>query len=81
MRESTIENNRIKAIEAGELNAYLADLDRREHNDFVTDVVALTGIHRQTFFNWKSMACRISSEGKEAIEKVAGRIIFTESSK
>lgn len=78
MRASTIENNRIKAIEAGQLNEYLADLDRHEHSDFVTAVVARTGIRRQTFFNWKTMACRISPQGKEAIEAEAGKIIFTE---
>lgn len=65
-----------KYQEVKQLKEYLATLTYRERVEFVSDVVAKTGIKRGTFFNWKSMACRIPAEAREAIESVAGQIIF-----
>lgn len=70
-------NNDIKHIEATQLQAYLNTLTYRERIEFVTDVVCETNVHRQTFFNWKCMACRIPSPAKEIIERVAGQVIFS----
>lgn len=77
MNTTPLNNNDIKHIEATQLNAYLDTLTYSERVEFVTDVVCEAGVRRQTFFNWKCMACRIPSKAKEIIESVAGRIIFS----
>lgn len=46
-------------MEATQLNGYLDTLTYRERVEFVTCVVKVAGVKRQTFFNWKCMACRI----------------------
>ena len=71
-------NNDIKHIEATQLNTYLATLNYWERVEFVTAVVKRFKVRRQTFFNWKCMACRIPEQAKEIIESVAGRIIFSD---
>ena len=69
-------NNDIKHIEATQLNNFLDTLTYWERVEFVTDVMKRVNVHRQTFFNWKCMACRIPAHAKEAIESVAGHVIF-----
>lgn len=69
-------NNDIKHIEAGQLNAYLDSLSYWERVEFVSDVIRQYNVKRQTFFNWKAMACRIPDKAKQIIENVAGQAIF-----
>lgn len=69
-------NNDIKHIEATQLNNFLDTLTYWERVEFVTDVVKRAGVKRQTFFNWKCMACRIPDKAKEIIESEAGQVIF-----
>lgn len=69
-------NNDIKHREAGQLNAFLDTLTYWERVEFVTAVIRRFKVKRQTFFNWKCMACRIPSEAKEIIESEAGHTIF-----
>lgn len=69
-------NNEIKHSEAQQLNAFLDTLTYRERVEFVTSVVKRVGVKRQTFMNWKAMACRIPDRAKEIIESEAGQIIF-----
>lgn len=71
-------NNDIKHIEATQLNEYLDTLTYWERVEFVTAVVRRFKVKRQTFFNWKCMACRIPEQAKEIIESVAGQVIFVE---
>ena len=74
----THENNDIKHREARLLNAYLDTLTYRERVEFVTTVMRRVGARRQTFFNWKAMACRIPEHAKEIIENEAGECIFAD---
>ncbi|MDE7414318.1 MAG: hypothetical protein K2N05_11125 [Muribaculaceae bacterium] len=76
MRRQTSITNEIKHAEAQQLNAFLDTLDYRERVEFVTSVVQRVGIKRQTFMNWKAMACRIPERAKEIIEDEAGDLIF-----
>lgn len=69
-------NNDIKHIEATQLNEYLDTLSYWERVEFVTAVVRRVKVKRQTFFNWKCMACRIPEQAKEIIESEAGHVIF-----
>lgn len=69
-------NNDIKHIEATQLNDYLDTLTYWERVEFVTAVVKRFKVKRQTFFNWKCMACRIPGQAKEIIESEAGQVIF-----
>lgn len=69
-------NNDIKHIEATQLNEYLDTLSYWERVEFVTAVVRRFKVKRQTFFNWKCMACRIPEQAKEIIESEAGQLIF-----
>ncbi len=69
-------NNDIKHIEAGQLNAYLDSLSYWERVEFVSAVIRRYKVRRQTFFNWKAMACRIPDKAKEIIESEAGQPIF-----
>lgn len=69
-------NNDIKHIEATQLNEYLDTLSYWERVEFVTAVVRRVKVKRQTFFNWKCMACRIPEQAKEIIESEAGQLIF-----
>lgn len=69
-------NNDIKHIEATQLNNFLDTLTYWERVEFVTDVIKRAGVKRQTFFNWKCMACRIPDKAKEIIEGEAGQVIF-----
>lgn len=69
-------NNDIKHIEATQLNAFLDTLSYWERVEFVTGVTKLAGVRRQTFFNWKGMACRIPEHAKQIIEDEAGKRIF-----
>lgn len=69
-------NNDIKHIEAGQLNAYLDSLSYWERVEFVSAVIRRYKVRRQTFFNWKAMACRIPDKAKQIIENVAGQAIF-----
>lgn len=69
-------NNDIKHIESTQLNGYLDTLTYRERVEFVTCVVKAAGVRRQTFFNWKCMACRIPEHAKKVIEYEAGEHIF-----
>ena len=69
-------HNDIKHLEAGQLNDYLDTLTYWERVEFVTDVVRNCKVKRQTFFNWKAMACRIPDKAKEIIESLAGQVIF-----
>lgn len=71
-------NNDIKHIEATQLNAYLDTLTYWERVEFVTAVISRYKVKRQTFFNWKCMACRIPEQAKRAIESVAGERIFAD---
>ena len=71
-------NNDIKHKEATQLNGYLATLTYRERVEFVTCVVKVAGVRRQTFFNWKGMACRIPEYAKNIIETEAGERIFVD---
>ena len=72
-------NNEIKHTEAQQLNAFLETLLYRERVEFVTAVVRRVGVRRQTFMNWKAMACRIPERAKEIIEHEAGELIFHKS--
>lgn len=72
-------NNEIKHTEAQQLNAFLDTLAYRERVEFVTSVVCRAGVRRQTFMNWKAMACRIPERAKEIIEHEAGELIFHKS--
>lgn len=72
-------NNEIKHTEAQQLNAFLDTLDYRDRVEFVTSVVSRAGVRRQTFMNWKAMACRIPERAKEIIEHEAGELIFHKS--
>lgn len=69
-------NNDIKHIKATQLNEYLDTLTYWERVEFVTAVVRRFKVKRQTFFNWKCMACRIPEQAKEIIESEAGQLIF-----
>ena len=69
-------NNDIKHIESTQLNGYLDTLTYRERVEFVPCVVKAAGVRRQTYFNWKCMACRIPEQAKEIIEHEAGERIF-----
>lgn len=69
-------NNDIKHIEATQLNTFLDTLSYWERVEFVTCVTKLAGVRRQTFFNWKGMACRIPEHAKQIIEDEAGKRIF-----
>lgn len=69
-------NNDIKHKEATQLTAFLDTLTYWERVDFVTAVIRRVKVKRQTFFNWKCMACRIPLEAKEAMESIAGHTIF-----
>lgn len=69
-------NNDIKHTEAQQLNAFLDTLTYWERVEFVTSVVKRVGVKRQTFMNWKAMACRIPDRAKEIIESEAEQIIF-----
>lgn len=69
-------NNDIKHREAAQLNAYLGTLSFWERVEFVSAVVKAAGVKRQTFFNWKCMACRIPEHAKQIIEDEAGERIF-----
>lgn len=71
-------NNDIKHMEATQLNVYLETLTYRERVEFVSCVVKVAGVKRQTFFNWKAMACRIPEHAKEIIENEAGECIFAD---
>ncbi len=57
-------NNDIKHTEAQQLNAFLDTLTYWERVEFVTSVVKRAGVKRQTFMNWKAMACRIPDRAK-----------------
>lgn len=74
----TRNNNDIKHTEATQLNAYLDTLTYRERVEFVTAVMRRVGARRQTFFNWKAMACRIPEHAKQIIENEAGECIFAD---
>lgn len=74
--QRVIANNEIKHIEAGQLNAFLDTLTYWERVEFITAVIRRVKVRRQTFFNWKAMACRIPEQAKKAIESEAGQIIF-----
>lgn len=69
-------NNDIKHREATQLNGFLDTLTYNERVEFVTGVVKSAGVRRQTFFNWKCMACRIPEHAKQIIEDEAGKRIF-----
>ena len=69
-------HNDIKHIEAGQLNAFLDTLSYWERVEFVTAVINRMKVKRQTFFNWKGMACKIPEPAKQIIESVAGQPIF-----
>jgi hypothetical protein len=69
--------NDLKYIDATQLSDYLDLLSRRQHARFVTAVCVTYGCNRQTFFNWKYMACCIPDEAKDVIENIAGCHIFT----
>lgn len=71
-------NNDIKHREATQLNGFLDTLTYRERVEFVTGVVKSAGVRRQTFFNWKGMACRIPEHAKQIIEDEAGKRIFAD---
>lgn len=74
--------NDIKYADAEQLKAYYYSLDYTDRVQFVNDVMAeLPQFKRPTFFNWKSMACRMPEEAKAAIENIAGRIIFSDNNK
>ena len=73
----TQDNNDITPREARQLNVYLETLTYRERVEFVTAVMRRVGARRQTFFNWKAMACRIPARAKEIIESEAGHTIFS----
>lgn len=71
--------NEIKHTEAQQLCTYLYSLNYQERVEFVTSVVKRAGVKRQTFMNWKAMACRIPERAKEIIEDEAGELIFHKS--
>lgn len=75
----TSTNNDIKHREATQLIAFLDTLTYRERVEFVTVVTNRAGVRRQTFMNWKQMACRIPPHAKEIIEDEAGDLIFHKS--
>ena len=70
-------NNDIKHREATQLNGFLDTLTYRERVEFVTGVVKSAGVRRQTFFNWKCMACRIPEHAKQIIEDEPGSVSLT----
>lgn len=72
----TIINNEVKHTEAQQLNTFLDTLTYNERVEFVTSVVKRAGVKRQTFMNWKGMACRIPEHAKQIIEDEAGKRIF-----
>lgn len=72
----TVINNEIKHTEAQLLNNYLNTLSYLDRVEFVTSVVKRAGVKRQTFMNWKGMACRIPEHAKQIIEDEAGERIF-----
>lgn len=74
----TLANNNIKHTEAQQLNAYLDTLTYWERVEFVSCVVKAASVKRQTFFNWKCMACRIPDYAKQIIEDEAGEHIFVD---
>lgn len=69
-------NNDIKHTEATQLNEFLDTLTYRERVEFVSCVVKVAGVRRQTFFNWKCMACRIPDYANDIIEREARERIF-----
>lgn len=71
-------NNDIKHREATQLNGFLDTLTYNERVEFVTSVVKRAGVKRQTFMNWKCMACRIPEHAKQIIEDEAGKHIFND---
>lgn len=71
-------NNEIKHTEAQQLNDYLDTLTYWERVEFVTSVVKRVGVKRQTFMNWKAMACRIPEHAKQIIENEAEERIFVD---
>lgn len=71
-------NNDIKHTEATQLNEFLDTLTYRERVEFVSSVVKRARVKRQTFMNWKAMACRIPGHAKQIIEDEAGERIFVE---
>lgn len=77
-KRHTATTNEIKHMETARLNAYLDTLTYRERVEFVTSVVKQVGVKRQTFFNWKCMACRIPDTAKRIIEREAGVTVFNE---
>lgn len=76
MKRQTSINNDIKHREATQLNAFLDTLSYKERVEFVTVVSNRAGVRRQTFMNWKGMACRIPEYAKQIIEKEAGERLF-----
>lgn len=71
--------NDIKYSDAEQLKAYYYSLSYTERVQFVNDVMAeLTQFRRSTFFNWKSMACRMPQEAKTVLEDIAGCKIFSD---
>lgn len=76
IKRQTIINNEVKHTEAQQLNAFLDTLTYNERVEFVTSVVKRAGVKRQTFMNWKGMACRIPEHAKQIIEDEAGERIF-----
>ena len=76
IKRQTIINNEVKHIEAQQLNTFLDTLTYCERVEFVTSVVKRAGVKRQTFMNWKGMACRIPEHAKQIIEDEAGKRIF-----
>lgn len=70
------ENEDIKYHDVCRLKLYLGTLSYKERVAFVTMVVLKVGVRRSTFFNWKSMACRIPDEAKVAMDEISGRNIF-----
>lgn len=75
-KRQTMFNNEVKHTEAQRLNAFLDTLTYSERVEFVTSVVKRAGVKRQTFMNWKGMACRIPEHAKQIIEDEAGKRIF-----
>lgn len=68
--------NDIKHREAGQLNAYLATLDRRERADFIKWIARDCDVSRPVVYSWKYMCSRIPDYAKGIIEKAAGKTIF-----
>lgn len=72
-----MDNDDIKYHEVGRLKLYLGTLSYNQRVAFVTMVVEAVGVRRSTFFNWKSMACRMPAKAKEAMEEISGINIFS----